>query len=109
MGGEKKSVFNLPLKLILTEAGYTFFIRKNKKLLRFRLADNLDEYGISLEDFTPGTIQRLLLIDYVSKIEISRPEFPGRKLWIYPNLLFIQCFTGSMTSIFFPRFWLLMS
>lgn len=75
MGGEKKSVFNLPLKLILTEAGYTFFIRQNKKLLRFRLADNLDEYGISLEDFTPGTIQRLLLIDYVSKIEISRPEF----------------------------------
>ncbi len=73
--GEKKSILNLPLKIILTQEGSTFFIRQNKKLLKFKLADNVEEYGISLDEFTPATIQRLLLIDYISKIEISKPEF----------------------------------
>lgn len=73
--GEKKSILNLPLKIILTQEGSTFFIRQNKKLLKFKLADNVEEYGISLDQFTPASIQRLLLIDYISKIEISKPEF----------------------------------
>lgn len=73
--GEKKSILSLPLKIILTQEGSTFFIRQNKKLLKFKLADNVEEYGISLEEFTPATVQRLLLIDYISKIEISKPEF----------------------------------
>jgi len=73
--GEKKSILNLPLKIILTQEGSTFFIRQNKKLLKFKLADNVEEYGISLDEFTPATVQRLLLIDYISKIEISKPEF----------------------------------
>ena len=30
---------------------------------------------LRLDEFTPATIQRLLLIDYISKIEISKPEF----------------------------------
>ena len=70
-----KSALNLPLKIILTQEGSTFFIRQNKKLLKFKLADNVEEYGIFLEQFTPSTVQRLLLIDYISKIEISKPEF----------------------------------
>lgn len=73
--GERKTILNLPLKLILTHEGSTFFIRQNKKLLKFKLADNVEEYGISLDQFTPATVQRLLLIDYISKIEISKPEF----------------------------------
>jgi len=73
--GERKTILNLPLKLILTQEGSTFFIRQNKKLLKFKLADNVEEYGISLDQFTPATVQRLLLIDYISKIEISKPEF----------------------------------
>jgi len=73
--GEKKTILSLPLKIILTEEGSNFFIRQNKKLLKFKLADNVEEYGISLEQFTPSTVQRLLLIDYISKIEISKPEF----------------------------------
>lgn len=72
---ERKSILSLPLKIVLTQEGSTFFIRQNKKLLKFKLADNVEEYGISLDEFTPQTIQRLLLIDYISKIEISKPEF----------------------------------
>lgn len=63
------------MKIILTQEGSTFFIRQNKKLLKFKLADNVEEYGIFLDEFTPATIQRLLLIDYISKIETSKPEF----------------------------------
>lgn len=73
--GERKSILTLPLKIILTQEGSTFFIKQNKKLLKFKLADNVEEYGISLDQVTPSTIQRLLLIDYISKIEISKPEF----------------------------------
>ncbi len=73
--GEKKRVLELPLKLILTQEGSSFFIRRNKKLLKFKLADNVEEYGISLDKFQPDTIQRLLFSDYISKIEISKPEF----------------------------------
>ena len=72
---DKKFLLELPLKVILTEDGASNFISHNKKLLRFRLADNLDEYGISLNKFSPQSIQRMILLDYISKIEISMSEF----------------------------------
>lgn len=71
----KKSMLELPLKVILSEDGASNFINHKKKLIRFRLADNLDEYGISLNKFSPQSIQSMLLLDYISKIEISMPEF----------------------------------
>ncbi|MDR2898162.1 MAG: hypothetical protein LBU99_05035 [Spirochaetaceae bacterium] len=71
----KKLVMSLPLKLILTQDGASYFIRQNKKLLKFKLADNVEEYGISMDNFSPASIQRMILIDYISKIEISMPEF----------------------------------
>ncbi|MEL3907025.1 MAG: hypothetical protein P1P65_08405 [Treponema sp.] len=71
---EKKRVLNLPIKLVLTQEGSTFFIKQNKKLLRFTLAGNVEEYGISLDSFVPENIQRLILANYISKIEISQSE-----------------------------------
>ena len=75
----KKLMLELPLKVILTENGASNFISHKKRLLRFRLADNLDEYGISLNKFSPQSIQSMLLLDYISKIEISMPEFVTRR------------------------------
>lgn len=75
MAGERKTILNLPLKIILTQEGSAFFIRQNKKLLKFKLVDSVEEYGIFFEQFTPVSVQRLLLMDYISKIEISKPEF----------------------------------
>lgn len=72
---DKKFLLELPLKVILTEDGASNFISHNKKLLRFRLADNLDEYGISLNKFSPQSVQSMILLDYISKIEISMSEF----------------------------------
>lgn len=71
----KKFMLELPLKIILTESGTSNFISHKKKLLRFRLADNVDEYGVSLNKFSPQSIQSMILLDYISKIEISMPEF----------------------------------
>ena len=71
----KKFVLSLPLKVILTEEGASHFISHKKKLLRFRLADNVEEYGISLNSFSPQSIQNMILVDYISKIEISMSEF----------------------------------
>ncbi|MGP1495471.1 MAG: hypothetical protein ACTTJG_01565 [Treponema sp.] len=71
----KKLMLELPLKVILTEDGASNFISHKKRLMRFRLADNIDEYGISLNKFSPQSIQSMLLLDYISKIEISMPEF----------------------------------
>lgn len=68
-------MLDLPLKVILTEEGASHFISHHKKLMRFRLADNVEEYGITLSKFAPLSLQRMFLLDYVSKIEISLPEF----------------------------------
>ncbi|MDR2110872.1 MAG: hypothetical protein LBP32_06150 [Spirochaetaceae bacterium] len=67
----KKAVFELPLKFVFTEAGASEFMRRNKKLARLKMGDNTEEYGVSLDKVTPGSLQRMLLVDYVSKIEVS--------------------------------------
>jgi len=72
---ERKVVIDLPVKLVLTEEGTTFFIRKGKNLKKFKLADNVEEYGIILDSFTPASLQRMMLVDYISKVEISKSEF----------------------------------
>ncbi len=72
---ERKTVLDLPVKLVLTEEGTTFFIRKGKKLRKFKLADSVEEYGIILDSFSPLSLQRMMLLDYISKIEISKSEF----------------------------------
>jgi hypothetical protein len=76
---ERKALINLPIKLVLTEEGSTFFIRKGKNLRRFRLADGAEEYGIELDAFTPASLQRMLLVDYVAKVELSKAELMSSK------------------------------
>ncbi len=72
---ERKAIIELPVKVILTDVGTTFFIKNRKNLRKFKLADNVEEYGILLDRFTPSSLQRMILIDYVSKVEISNGEF----------------------------------
>ncbi len=75
MAAGKKFSLNLPLKVVLTEEGASHFISHKIKLLRFRLADNVEEYGISLNPFSPQSLQNMILVNYISKIEISMSEF----------------------------------
>ena len=79
MASGKKFMLDLPLKIILTEDGTSNFISHKKKLLRIKMADNVEEYGISLNKFSPQSIQNMILIDYISKIEISMSEFVSKR------------------------------
>ena len=76
---EKKFILDLPLKVVLTEEGASHFISHKKNLMRFRLADNVEEYGISMEHFSPISVQNMILVDYISKIETSMPEFVSHR------------------------------
>ncbi|MCQ2600216.1 MAG: hypothetical protein MJ184_02525 [Treponema sp.] len=75
----KKLMLDLPLKLILTEAGASNFISHKKNLKRIKLADNVEEYGVSLNKFSPQSVQNMLLLEYISKIEISMSEFVSKR------------------------------
>lgn len=72
-------MIDLLLKITLTEEGIESFIMHHKKLDRFRTADNMLEYGISLKRFPPSSLQKLIMMDYVSRIEISRAEFLSKR------------------------------
>ncbi len=79
---ERKAVLDLPIKIVLTEEGTSFFIRKGKSLQKFKLADNVEEYGIVLDSVSPPSLQRMMLVDYISKVEISKSEFLSSRLEI---------------------------
>lgn len=77
--GDKKFMLDLPLKIVLTDEGASHFISRKQKLLRFKLAEGVEEYGIGLSHFSPASIQNMILVDYISKIEISMPEFVSHR------------------------------
>jgi hypothetical protein len=68
---EKKRVFEFPVKYILTEAGSSFFFMQKLRPSRIKMEDNSEEYGLIMENVSPASLQRLLLLDYISKIEFS--------------------------------------
>ncbi len=72
---ERKALIELPVKVVLSDVGTTFFINNKKNLKKFKLADNVEEYGIILEKFSPSSLQRMILVDYIVKVEISTCEF----------------------------------
>ena len=69
---DKKFILELPLKVVLTEDGASNFISHNKKLLRFRLADNVEEYGVSLNKFSPQSVQSMILLDYIHLLILTK-------------------------------------
>ena len=76
---ERKPLLDIPLKVILTEEGASYFISQKKRLLRFKLVDNREEHGILMENFSPQSLQNMIHIDYVSKMELSLPEFVSKR------------------------------
>ncbi len=76
---KKRSPVKLPLKVILTGKGIDFFIKNKKRPHRFRMADNIIEYGFPLNTFSPAYLQRMIIMNYISKIEVSRVEFNSKR------------------------------
>lgn len=79
MAVQKKDTLELPLRIILTEEGSTQFLNKKTKLKRMRLADNTEEFGISSSSIAPALLQRMFLANYISRLEISMPEFSSSR------------------------------
>jgi len=76
---KRKKILELPMKIIFNEEGINFFIKSNKKLSKFKLADEMEQYGIFFDSFSPPSVQKMLLINYISYMEISRPEFMSKR------------------------------
>ena len=76
---KRKKILDLPMKIIFNEEGINFFIKSNKKLTKFKLADEAEQYGIFFDSFSPASVQKMLLINYISYMEITRPEFMSKR------------------------------
>jgi hypothetical protein len=76
---KRKKILELPMKIIFNEEGINFFIKSNKKLSKFKLADEVEQYGIFFDSFSPPSVQKMLLINYIAYMEISRPEFMSKR------------------------------
>jgi hypothetical protein len=76
---KKDPIIRLPIKVILTDEAINFFIKQKRKLHRFKMADSDMGWGFSLDTFSPASIQKMILIDYVSNIEINRLEFLSKR------------------------------
>ena len=76
---KKKFILDLPLKIILTEQGTSHFLSHKKQLLNLKLADNRSAHGITMDHFSPSSLQDMIHLGYISKIEISMPEFVSHR------------------------------
>jgi len=76
---KRKKILELPMKIIFNEEGINFFIKSNKKLSKFKLADEVEQYGIFFDSFSPASVQKMMLINYIAYMEISRPEFMSKR------------------------------
>jgi hypothetical protein len=76
---EQTPIIKLPVKITLTSEGVEWFIRNNKQIKRLRMADNRLEYGISLEEFSAASLQKMMNIEYISTVEIARTEFADKR------------------------------
>ena len=71
----KKPIIELPVRVILTENGVGFFMEKGHKLSKISMADGSTQYGVKLGNVSPPSIQHMLRIGYLARIELARPEF----------------------------------
>jgi hypothetical protein len=79
MAAEKNPVINLPVKITLTSEGIEWFIRHKKQLKRIRTVDRQIEYGVSLNNFSAASLQKMINIDYIASLELARIEFTSKR------------------------------
>ena len=70
MSTTDRRLLSIPVRLVFTEQGVTYFIRNKRRLTRFTTSDDREEYGIRLVDFTPATVQKLLRLGFVRSIDM---------------------------------------
>ena len=70
----QKQIISLPLKFVFTESGASALIRQNVKINRLKMGDQTEDYGVFLEKITPEFLRRMIMMNYISKIEVSGVE-----------------------------------
>jgi hypothetical protein len=65
--------------MFFSQDGVSFFIENNKKMNKFTMADNTEQYGILMKQFSPASVQHMLKVGYISRIEVSRSEFTSKR------------------------------
>lgn len=78
-GPDESRIRNVPIRVIFTDSGARHFMKRNQRLSRVRLSDDREEYGINLVDFSPRTLQKMLGLDYLSKIEHSVTDIVAQR------------------------------
>ena len=71
---EKKLLISLPLKFVFTEEGASSLIRQKVQIKRLKMGDQTDDYGVFLDKITSDFLQRMVMMNYISKIEVSGVE-----------------------------------
>ena len=106
MKSKERSNICLPLIITFTDEGVSFFRSHNKKLNKKRLSNNSLAYGMSLEEFSALSIQRMIIADYVSSIEISRTAFTEKRSEIMDisKLIFYSILYRRFTQVMTKRF-----
>ena len=70
----QKQFIALPLKFVFTEMGASELIRQNVHINRLKMGDQTEEYGVLMDKITPGFLRRMIMMGYISKIEVSGVE-----------------------------------
>ncbi|MDR0447256.1 MAG: hypothetical protein LBH07_01155 [Treponema sp.] len=71
---KQKQFIALPLKFVFTDMGASTLINQNVRINRLKMGDQTDNYGVFMDKITPDFLQRMILMDYISKIEVSGVE-----------------------------------
>ncbi|MCL1928433.1 MAG: hypothetical protein FWG07_06555 [Treponema sp.] len=71
---ERKQIISLPLKFVFTEDGATALFRQNVKINRLKMGDQTEDYGVLMDKITTDFLQRMVMMNYISKIEVSGVE-----------------------------------
>ena len=67
----REKLIATPIRLIFSADGINYFMRKNQKLNRFKLSNDTEELGIELVKFSPPTVQKMLLLGYLSVVDMT--------------------------------------
>jgi len=100
---DRKTVLDLPARLVFSEKGRKVFTAGGKSPARFvpvlsNSSKSRTEYGVMIDTLVPASIQRFLIAGYIATLELDRCEFSScrqelidlSKLMVY-GLLYRQC------------------
>lgn len=76
---QQTGVIEVPIRVVFSDEGVTYFLQKNRRLQRLRLSDTNEEYGFKLADFSAATVQKLLVSGYISKFEVPISDVTERR------------------------------